>query len=113
MVSEARPVRETHAIRRPRIQHIAALSAAIAAGGCSLVVAGESGPVCAVDATVRSFDRFVAESEGTLLSTDDNLYLEHATPKGNVMSYERSLTETVRLLDSYRATDPLAGHLID
>ena len=56
-------------------------------------------------------DRFIAESEGTLLSTDDNLYLEHATPKGNVMSYERSLAETVRLLQTYRAAEPLAEHL--
>ena len=60
-------------------------------------------------------DRFVAESnEGDgpqPISTDDNLYLEYATPKGNVLNYDASLDATLALLDRYRMKDPRARHL--
>ncbi len=59
-------------------------------------------------------DRFIAESDraGTL-STDDNLYLEYATPKGNVLGYDRSIRAMKDLLASYRTADPAARHLRD
>jgi spermidine synthase len=50
-------------------------------------------------------DRFVRESEvegGPMVSTDDNLYLEYATPKGNTMNYHESLARTIQLLEGYR-----------
>jgi spermidine synthase len=60
-------------------------------------------------------DRFVAESaapgEIVPASTDDNLYLEYATPKGNVLNYGASLKETLGLLDQYRVRDPRGRHL--
>jgi len=60
-------------------------------------------------------DRFVFESKGwdepIPVSTDDNLYLEYATPKGNVLNYDASLKETLAVLDVYRSRDPRARHL--
>ncbi len=63
----------------------------------------------------EDLDRFVKESEsdgGPILSTDDNLYLEYATPKGNVLVYDSSLQDTLSLLDRYRTKDPRARHLV-
>ncbi len=66
-------------------------------------------------ASEEDLDRFVRESregEDPLpVSTDDNLYLEYATPKGNVMGYDASLRETLRMLEAYRTKDPKARHL--
>jgi spermidine synthase len=66
-------------------------------------------------ASEGELDRFVLESQGwddpLPVSTDDNLYLEYATPKGNVMSYDTSLQETLRVLEVYRTKDPRARHL--
>ena len=62
----------------------------------------------------EDLDRFVSESEpdgGPILSTDDNLYLEYATPKGNVLVYDTSLREALDLLGRYRTKDPRARHL--
>jgi len=59
-------------------------------------------------------DRFIAESprDGAPdLSTDGNLYLEYATPKGNVMSYTESIRAMVALLATYRPADTLGRHL--
>jgi len=62
----------------------------------------------------EDLDRFVKESEpdgGPILSTDDNLYLEYATPKGNVLVYDSSLRDTLSLLEKYRTTNPRSRHL--
>ena len=63
-------------------------------------------------------DRFVSESaerdqgdEPPPISTDDNLYLEYATPKGNVLNYDASLEATLSLLNHYRLSDAKARHL--
>jgi spermidine synthase len=60
-------------------------------------------------------DRFVETSaeggEPVPYSTDDNLYLEYATPKGNVLNYDASLAETLALLDGFRTRDPRGRHL--
>ncbi len=64
----------------------------------------------------EELDRFVRDSAsdgGPIVSTDENLYLEYATPKGNVMSYRRSLTDMLALLRSYRVADPRGRHLVD
>ncbi|MBW2459624.1 MAG: fused MFS/spermidine synthase, partial [Deltaproteobacteria bacterium] len=60
-------------------------------------------------------DRFITDSEaegGPILSTDENLYLEYATPKGNVMSYGESYHRMVALLASYRTPEPAARHYV-
>jgi spermidine synthase len=61
-------------------------------------------------------DRFIAESTaqdgGPILSTDQNLYLEYATPKGNVMRYHDSIQGMFKLLMSYRDPDSVARHLV-
>lgn len=62
-------------------------------------------------ASEGDLDRLVAETEGATLSTDDNLYLEYATPKGNVLNYDASLAETLRLLEGYRTEDVKGRHL--
>lgn len=64
-----------------------------------------------------TLDRFIAETEMEPgvpeLSTDNNLYLEYATPKGNVMNYHSSISEMVDLLRSYRAEDAVKRHVVD
>jgi spermidine synthase len=59
--------------------------------------------------------RFVADTraagEPVPTSTDDNLYLEYATPKGNVLNYHTSLDGTLEMLGRYRTQDPRARHL--
>ncbi|MFT3776149.1 MAG: fused MFS/spermidine synthase [Minicystis sp.] len=63
-------------------------------------------------ASEQELDRFVAETgPDVALSTDDNLYLEYATPKGNVLNYHTSLDATLEMLGRYRTTDPRARHL--
>jgi spermidine synthase len=63
----------------------------------------------------EDLDRLIAESAagdgGALLSTDDNLYLEYATPKGNVLDYHASLRATLELLDRYRTPNVKERHL--
>ncbi|WP_437644384.1 fused MFS/spermidine synthase [Sorangium sp. So ce362] len=59
-------------------------------------------------------DRLIAdaaEDGGPILSTDDNLYLEYATPKGNVLPYGASLEAALALLERYRTRSPRARHL--
>ena len=60
-------------------------------------------------ATDEALDRFVADSAREagvagqdLISTDDNLYLEYATPKNNVPGMP-SIDETIALLAGYGA----------
>ena len=63
-------------------------------------------------ASGEELDRFVAETPGEpIVSTDDNLFLEYATPKGNVLNYWQSLRETLAMLDGYRTPNPAARHL--
>jgi spermidine synthase len=60
-------------------------------------------------------DRFVRDAEadgGPIVSTDDNLYLEYATPKGNVLDYGASLRATLDLFEQYRTPDPKGRHLV-
>ena len=57
-------------------------------------------------------DRFVAESDAPIaFSTDDNLYLEYATPKGNVFEYTASLQEAIATLKRYSPADVAARHI--
>ena len=66
-------------------------------------------------ASEEELERFVLESKGrdasVPVSTDDNLYLEYATPKGNVLNYDASLGATLEMLGGYRTRDPRARHL--
>jgi spermidine synthase len=62
-------------------------------------------------ASGEELDRFVRETEDPILSTDDNLYLEYATPKGNVLNYHESLRATLALLDRYRTPNVKERHL--
>ncbi|XXT16225.1 fused MFS/spermidine synthase [Sorangium sp. So ce429] len=69
------------------------------------------GDLMASDADLDRFIADAAEDGGPLLSTDDNLYLEYATPKGNVLPYGASLDATLALLERYRTPSPRARHL--
>ncbi len=88
---------------RPDIQETLAINGTLDALLGRLVLSGEQ------------LDRFIAESTqadgGPVLSTDENLYLEYATPKGNVMSYHDSIQAMFRLLMSYRDEAAVARHL--
>ena len=66
---------------------------------------------CVYLASGEELDRFVRETEDPILSTDDNLYLEYATPKGNVLNYHESLRATLALLDRYRTPNVKERHL--
>jgi spermidine synthase len=62
----------------------------------------------------ESLDRFIGDSAregGPIISTDENLYLEYATPKGNVMDYFKSYDRTVSMLKTYRPDDLVAQHI--
>ncbi len=66
------------------------------------------------DEDLRRFCEDVERQTGqVIVSTDDNLFLEYATPKGNVLDYRESLASTIALLKSYRTPDPRARHLAD
>jgi spermidine synthase len=66
------------------------------------------------DAELDALVADVAATEGgPILSTDDNLFLEYATPKGNVLEYKRSLEDTLALLERYRTPNVRARHLRD
>jgi spermidine synthase len=63
-------------------------------------------------------DKFVADGLQTAgngdtphVSTDENLYLEYATPKGNVMNYSESIHAMFRRLSAYRHPDQSTRHL--
>lgn len=59
----------------------------------------------------RLCDEIEAQNGERILSTDDNLFLEYATPKGNVMEYHSSLAASRALLERFRTADPRARHL--
>ncbi len=70
------------------------------------------GALIASDAELdRLVEDLAREHGGPIVSTDDNLFLEYATPKGNVLDYAASLEATRSLLERYRTPDPAARHL--
>lgn len=63
-------------------------------------------------ASEQELDRFISETpDKPFVSTDDNLFLEYATPKGNVLDYHQSLRETIDMLMVYKTKDPVARHV--
>ena len=54
-----------------------------------------------------------ASADGPIISHDDNLFLEYATPKGNVLNYDTSLAECMAMLRRYHTPDVRAKHLAD
>jgi spermidine synthase len=62
-------------------------------------------------ASDAELQRLADEHGDGVLSTDDNLYLEYATPKGNVMNYHESLAATQALANI--ATRRAQLHLAD
>ncbi|MDI1448716.1 fused MFS/spermidine synthase [Polyangium sp. 6x1] len=104
LVASARPLVASRA-ELDRIANLSGIQETLGAGTLpglldELVASGEE------------LDRFVAETPGEpIVSTDDNLFLEYATPKGNVLDYWQSLRETLAMLDGYRTPNPAARHL--
>lgn len=61
-----------------------------------------------------SLDRLIEETAqdgGPIVSTDDNLYLEYATPQGNALPTEASVQASMALLEKARIPDPRSVHL--
>jgi spermidine synthase len=63
--------------------------------------------------TPDGLDRLIADYHNDtrlalseLVSTDDNLYLEYSTPKGNVREYDESIADNEAFLGRYRAASP-------
>jgi spermidine synthase len=48
-------------------------------------------------------EEVAAANDGPIISHDDNLFLEYATPKGNVLNYDASLAECMAMLQRYTA----------
>ncbi|HTJ80217.1 MAG TPA: fused MFS/spermidine synthase [Polyangiaceae bacterium] len=69
--------------------------------------------VASDDDLARLADDVAKQDGGAIYSTDDNLYLEYATPKGNVLEYHSSLAATREVLERYRTKDVRARHLGD
>lgn len=66
------------------------------------------------DDDLRRFCEDVERQTGeVIVSTDDNLFLEYATPKGNILEYNSSLRATLELLESYRGDYQREDHLTD
>ncbi|HEY5962108.1 MAG TPA: fused MFS/spermidine synthase, partial [Polyangiaceae bacterium] len=64
------------------------------------------------DGVERLIDDYQSTSgldEQALLSTDDNLYLEYSTPKGNVREYDESIADNEAFLARFRAAHWLDG----
>ena len=63
-------------------------------------------------ASEQELDRFISETpDKPFVSTDDNLFLEYATPKGNILNYHASLRETLDLLHAYKTNDAMTRHV--
>jgi spermidine synthase len=66
------------------------------------------------DDDLKRLTEDVAQSaDGPIISRDDNLFLEYATPKGNVLNYDASLAECMAMLRRYHPPDVRAKHLVD
>jgi spermidine synthase len=55
---------------------------------------------------IASYQRETGLRESELLSTDDNLYLEYSTPRGNVREYEDSIFDNEQFLARRRPLSP-------
>ena len=113
LVASTRPLRASEKrlgelARRPAVQQ-------------SLGVHGEAAPrslLAMLDYLMASgpeLDRFIRDSEdggGPIVSTDENRYLEYATPKGNILDYHSSLARALEELSPYRTPAPAHRHVV-
>ncbi|MFO0548544.1 MAG: fused MFS/spermidine synthase [Polyangiaceae bacterium] len=61
----------------------------------------------------RLCDDVAKDNGGPIIATDDNLFLEYATPKGNVLDHIKSLASTREFLGRYKTVDVRGRHLAD
>jgi predicted membrane-bound spermidine synthase len=59
-----------------------------------------------LEAVIDDYVRSTGIHEAELVSTDDNLYLEYSTPKGNVRDYDESIFDNERFLARKRPLSP-------
>jgi predicted membrane-bound spermidine synthase len=59
-----------------------------------------------LEAVIENYVRNTGMTKDELVSTDDNLYLEYSTPKGNVRDYDESITDNEQFLARQRALSP-------
>ncbi|MGC4067849.1 MAG: fused MFS/spermidine synthase [Polyangiaceae bacterium] len=59
-----------------------------------------------LEAVINDYVRSTGTAEAELISTDDNLYLEYSTPKGNVRDYDESIFDNERFLARRRPLSP-------
>ena len=64
----------------------------------------------AIDAFLaRAGEDATAARRGGFELTDDNLFLEYSTPRGNIRDYDESLAANVKTFQSFAPPSPLAG----
>ncbi len=59
-----------------------------------------------LDRLIADYRNETGQTVRQLISTDDNLYLEYSTPKGNVREYDESIEDNEEFLARFRATSP-------
>jgi len=91
---------------RPEVARLLEEGTSLADLASDLLVADE-----ALDRFIEESAKEASVSAAALLSTDDNLYLEYATPKNNVTGVP-SIEETIATLARYRPPDVIAKHLV-
>jgi len=62
-----------------------------------------------MDHLIADYLKETRQLQTDLVSTDDNLYLEYSTPKGNVREYDESIADNEDFLARYRARGPFEG----
>lgn len=107
---ECMPSRETidrlHAAERLRS------TLSVFDGGLNSVLSGRMLTPDGIDRLIEDYRNSTHHTVEDLLSTDDNLYLEYSTPKGNVREYDESIADNEAFLARFRAPNPFeATHL--
>jgi spermidine synthase len=62
-----------------------------------------------LDTILSTYERETGLTDQMLLATDDNLYLEYSTPRGNVRDYDESILDNETFLARERPRSPYEG----
>lgn len=74
--------------------------------GLGTVLSGRMLTPDGMDRLIDDYRSATRQSTRELISTDDNLYLEYSTPKGNVREYDESIADNEAFLARFRASNP-------
>jgi predicted membrane-bound spermidine synthase len=91
--------------RTERLQ--AALS--VFGDGLASVMRGRMLTPDGINRLIDDYRHATGQSIESLISSDDNLYLEYSTPRGNVRDYDQSIADNAGFLSRFRAASLLDG----